>query len=305
MAVLPVPNAIGRGFPLTDVEKRNTINDIDEEKEGRFRRQIQCEAFGETGQRRLARGRVLIVGCGALGGAAANLLARAGVGFLRLVDPDIVERDNLHRQLLFSEADATERRTKVDAARAALKQGNASVRIETIQERFHPQNAERLISVAENNEGRPASSAAGFSGDRVDVILDGCDNFPTRWAMNAAAVRFGIPFVSAGLCAAGGQALTVLPGETPCLACLFGELPEESPPNEIERFGVLAPIVQVLAAMEAMETLKILAGRPEAVRRSLLHLDLWENRFRELATENARDPACPVCGGIAEKTGRE
>lgn len=247
----------------------------------RYRRQIQFAPLGAAGQQRLAKGSVLIVGCGALGGAAAGLLARAGVGYLRLVDPDIVAFDNLHRQLLFTEADADAGTAKVDAARSMLLQGNASVRIEAVRERFTQDSAESLIFGA---------------GGTVDVILDGCDNFQTRLAMNVAAVRFGKPFVSAGLCAAAGQAFTVLPGVTPCMACLFGPAPHEEEPNEIDRFGVLAPIVQTLAAIEAMEALKILAGHPESVRRTLLHIDLWENRFREIATEGAKNPACRICG---------
>lgn len=242
----------------------------------RYRRHIAFEPFGAEGQARLGRSTVLIVGCGALGSSAANLLVRAGVGRLVLLDPDTVALDNLHRQILFDENDAREKRFKVDAAAGKLRPANSEVVIEPLQERFEPETASALFD------------AYGFA-----LILDGTDNFPTRLAMNAAAFRLGVPFVTAGIGGACGQVLTLLPGRTPCLACVLGQ--ENVTQKSATETAILSPVVQLIAALEVVEAMKILAGHPEAGNGSLWHVDIWRNRFHEMPLEGFRDPGCPIC----------
>ncbi|MCL2347709.1 MAG: HesA/MoeB/ThiF family protein [Planctomycetaceae bacterium] len=252
----------------------------------RYQRQTLFEPFGESGQKKLAEGRVLICGCGALGGNVAQILVRAGVGFLKLIDFDTVSLDNLHRQFLFSEADAAAGAFKTEAARRTLLSGNSSVSIETVIGRLSSENMDELVADA-------------------DVLIDGTDNFPTRFLLNEAAVRHKLPFVSGGVCGASGQVMTVLPHVTPCLACLLGEqnkhfsLPIDQTNDQVNdranMFPVLSPVVQVVSAFEAMEVLKILSGNPDAVSRELVSFDLWENRIKKIPLVGLLSEKCPVC----------
>ena len=249
----------------------------DDERRWRYRRQTAFAAFGESGQQRLQKASVLIVGSGALGCSAANLLVRAGLGRLVLVDPDTVQIDNLHRQILFDETDIT--RLKVEAAREKLLRADSRANIETHPIRFEPETADKLLR-------------------GIDLLLDGTDHFVTRLAMNAAAIKHRLPMVTAGVLGAAGQAMTILPGETPCLACLIDPEDRESldRPSGMEETGILAPVVQVMAALEVMETMKILGGRPDAVRHALWSADLWRNKFQTIAFDHLPTGRCPVCG---------
>jgi len=243
----------------------------------RYRRQKLFTPLGDGGQRRLQTGKALVVGCGALGGSVANLLVRAGIGSVGLMDHDIVEVVNLHRQLLFNERDLGRR--KVDAARDTLLAADSRADIETFPYRFD-------------------ESTAPLVG-RFDLLIDGTDNFPTRFLMNRTAIRYGKPFITAGVCGNAGQVFTVFPGQTPCLACLI-------PPTEAFRegeFAILSPIVQVIAAMETSEAIKILSGNENAVNRSLFVIDLWTNKTTPL--EVARNKNCPVCGHRESEPHRE
>jgi len=244
----------------------------------RYLRQTLFSPLGEAGQRLMQRGRVLIVGCGALGGTVADLLVRAGVGKdggrITLFDPDVVQFSNLHRQVLFTEEDARQGRPKVEAAQKALLQADQVANLEIFPVRFDESNQ---------------SMVADF-----DVLVDATDNFPARFLMNQAAVKYGKPFVTAGVSGASGQTMTILPGVTACLEC-FLQAGEERQENLIP---VLGPLPQIFGAMEAMETIKILSGYLETVNRSLLTLDLWGNRFHHF--EVVRNEHCPVCRGCAE-----
>jgi adenylyltransferase/sulfurtransferase len=240
----------------------------------RYLRQTLFPLLGETGQRLLQRGRVLIVGCGALGGTVADLLVRAGVGKetgrITLLDPDTVQLSNIHRQTLFTEDDARHARLKVEAARKALLEADPAARIDILPIRF---SEETLSMVAD-----------------CDVLVDATDNFPTRFLMNRAAVQYRKPFITAGVTGASGQTMTILPDETACLECF---LCRETEQND-DIVPVLGPLPQIFGAMEALETIKILAGRWEAVNRSLWTFDFWNNSSHRFNVE--RDENCPCCG---------
>jgi adenylyltransferase/sulfurtransferase len=247
----------------------------------RYHRQVMFEPLGEQGQEQLSRSRVLICGCGALGGSIAAILARAGVGFLRLLDDDVVTPGNLHRQFLFNESDAESETPKVIAATRTLKSANSNVTIEPICTRLTHENGNDLVA-------------------DVDLLMDGTDNFPTRSLLNKLALSFGKPLVSGGVSGASGQVLTVLPGQTPCLGCVFdpSSATDDTNRNDPEPFPVLSPIVQVISAWQSIEAIKILSGNIDRVSRAMLTFDLWNNRVRQVPVEQfSREQRCPLCRG--------
>lgn len=243
----------------------------------RYLRQMRFAALGEAGQRGLRAGHALVVGCGALGGAIADILVRAGVGRVRIVDRDFVELGNLHRQILFDEADAAEQLPKAIAAAEKLRRINSEVTVKPIVADVEAGNIESLC-------------------DGVDVILDGTDNFATRFLLNDVAVQRRLPWVYGGCLGAEGQTMTILPGETPCLRCLMAECPPPGSTPTCDTAGILAPIVHVIAAWEASEAIKLLSGNRAAVSRKLTFVDLWGNTFRQLDLGHLRDQVdCPTC----------
>ncbi|MGA1523908.1 MAG: ThiF family adenylyltransferase [Planctomycetota bacterium] len=243
----------------------------------RYSRQVRFAAFGREGQRHLAEAHALLVGVGALGTHLAGLLVRAGLGRLTQVDRDVVDASNLQRQVLFDAQDAALGRAKVDAAREHLLAVRPDARIDALAAEF---------------------DAALFDAlpDRPDLLLDGTDNFATRYLLNDLAIRDGIPWIHGGAVGSKGSALVVLPGETPCLRCLMPSAPPTSETGSCETVGVLAPAVAHVAAFQAAESLKILGRRTHAVTRGVLHIDVWsgEQGFR---LRGARpDPDCVSCG---------
>ncbi len=240
----------------------------------KYSRQILFAGLGEEGQRRLLESSAVLVGCGAMGTAVANLLARAGVGRLRLIDRDFVEPSNLQRQTLFDEADAREALPKAIATERKLRAVNADVRVEGVVGDLTPANAEELL--------------AGF-----DVILDGTDNFETRFLVNDAAVMLGVPWIYAAAVASYGLTMTILPGETACFACLLDSRAAEGLNETCDTVGVLGSIVGVIASLEAAETTKVLAGRREALHGRLISCDVWTGRFQAIRVE--RNPQCRTC----------
>ncbi len=243
----------------------------------RYVRQEQFAPLGVEGQQRLGGGCALIVGVGGLGSWVASLLARAGVGRLRLVDDDRVDWTNLARQCMYTQADAEGQRLKAEAAAEVLAAINTDVEI----------------------EARPVRATAetlGELADGVDVIIDGSDDWRTRFLLNDFAVRQGVPWVWGGVVECVGQAMTILPGETACLQCLY----EAPPPTEKElamkasSLGVLGPAVSMIASIQAAEALKILSDSRADVRRGLWQIDLWAGRLQTL--EARRDSECPCCG---------
>lgn len=249
----------------------------------RYHRQRLLEDFGDARQERLAASHACTVGCGALGCAAADLLARAGVGRLTIVDRDLVEITNLQRQVLFDQRHADEGMPKAHAAGERIGEINSEVRAHPVLADFAPANAEAVL--LEGPLGRP------------DVIVDGTDNFETRFLINDLAVKHGLPYVYAGAVSTHAMAMTVLPGETPCLRCLFAGPPPAGSQPTCDTAGVLGPVISMVSGIQATEALKLLVGRRDLVRRTLVEIDPWRNTHRELDLAGLRDPACPCCAG--------
>lgn len=253
----------------------------DEQKEvafARYARQMKFPPIGIDGQTGLSESRVLLCGCGALGSVLANTLVRAGVGHLRLVDRDFLELINLQRQVLYDQDDVARQMPKAIAASRKLEAINSSVVIEPIVTDVDHTN---IVSLC----------------DGVDIILDGTDNFETRFLLNDASVKLGIPWVFGGCIGDNGQTMTIIPGETACLHCLMLEGPP--PPGTTptcDSAGILSPIINVIASLQANEAIKILSGNRAAINRKLTVLDLWENRMRHVGLDSLRDSVdCPTC----------
>lgn len=243
----------------------------------RYDRQARFAPLGNEGQQRLSSARALVCGCGALGSVAAEMLVRAGVGFVRIVDRDFVELSNLQRQVLFDEQDVAEGLPKAIAATNKLRRINSEISIDPV-----------VADVTHHN-------IAKLAGD-VDLILDGTDNFGTRFLLNDFAVKHGKPWVYGGCIGAEGQSMTILPGETACLACLMADAPPPGTTPTCDTAGIIAPIVGVIASIEAAEALKILSGHRETVSRRLTIVDLWDNQVRHVDLTRLRtDGDCRVC----------
>ncbi|MEX0586095.1 MAG: ThiF family adenylyltransferase [Pirellulales bacterium] len=251
---------------------------MSEREASRYDRQARFAPLGVEGQRKLESSRALVCGCGALGSVAAETLVRAGVGFVRVVDRDFVELNNLQRQVLYDEQDVADALPKAVAAAAKLRRINSSVTVEPV-----------VADVTYRN-------IAELAGD-VDVIVDGTDNFATRMLVNDFAVDGKTPWVYGGCIGAEGQTMTILPGETACLACLMPDVPPPGTTPTCDTAGVLGSIVGVVASIEACEALKILSGHREAVNRKLTIIDLWENEIRRVDLGRLRESGgCRVCG---------
>lgn len=244
-------------------------------KLSRYSRQVILPEFGEEGQQRLAASRVVLIGCGALGTAIANTLVRAGVGKLIVVDRDYIELNNLQRQLLFDEEDIEKGLPKAVAAAEKLRKINSSIEVVPMVTDVNPGNIERLIK-------------------ECDLVLDGTDNFETRYLINDACVKYEKPWVYGGVIASHGMTMNIIPGRTPCLRCLFLESPAPGTAPTCETAGVLGPAVAVIAAIQSAEALKILIGAWERLNQGLVSIDLWSVAFHSF-TANERAPDCPTC----------
>ena len=243
----------------------------------RYQRQIRYAPLGEKGQRQLLESRVLICGSGALGCVVADTLVRAGVGFVRIVDRDFVETDNLHRQVLFDESDATAQLPKAVAADNRLHRVNSGPQIEPVVTDLNATNIDRLA-------------------DDVQLIVDGTDNFETRYLLNDYAVAKNRPWVFAGCVGTEGQTLAIVPGKTPCLTCIMPEPPPTTAQPTCETAGVLGPIVNVIASLQAMEALKFLSGNRGQLNPAMTLVDLWHNQIRMIGVGASRSEDCPTCG---------
>ncbi len=243
----------------------------------RYSRQMRFPGVGEEGQRRLLASHVTLCGCGALGTVLANALVRAGVGHLRLVDRDFIETHNLQRQVLFDEHDVAENLPKAEAAARKLGAINSSVHVEPVVTDIDRTNILELVEDA-------------------DLILDGTDNFEIRYLINDAAVKLGKPWVYGGSIGSHGQTMTILPGETPCLRCVFEAAPGPGEAATCETAGVLSPIVNIIASYQVTEGMKILTGHRDKVNRDLIFVDVWDNVFRRIKIAPLLGKVdCPCC----------
>jgi adenylyltransferase/sulfurtransferase len=241
----------------------------------RYSRQILFREIGSQGQARLGHSKVAIVGCGATGSAIASLLARSGVGFLKVIDRDYVEPSNLQRQSLFDEADAAESLPKAIAAARKLNAFNSELHVEPKVTDLTPETASDLLS-------------------GVDLIMDGTDNFETRYLINDYAVRENLPWIYTAAVGSYGVAMNVIPAETACLQCIF----PDSPTGMVETCdtsGILNSAVNLVASVSATEAIKILVGARDKLRRTLLSYDVWLNENAEVAASKP-DENCRCCG---------
>lgn len=245
--------------------------------EERYSRQVLFREIGPEGQRRLAAARVAIVGCGATGSAVAGLLARAGVGTLRIIDRDYVEPSNLQRQSLFDEADAAESLPKAIAAARKIATFNSEIVVEPEVADLTPGNIERLL-------------------DGVELVLDGTDNFETRYLVNDFAVKKGVPWIYGAAVGSYGVTMDILPQQTACLACVF-PAPPRGVVETCDTVGILNSVINLVASLQATEALKLLLGAREKLRRTLLSFDLWSNERSEISTAQPR-PDCRTCGAM-------
>src|SRR5438093_2971764 len=251
-----------------------TINRV----RGRYSRQILFQPIGNEGQRKLSQGRALLVGCGALGSVVAEILCRAGVGRLTIADRDYVDETNLQRQSLFTEADSRDALPKAVAAVRHLREINGRVEL-----------VERVVDV---NARSVEALAVG-----QDIILDGTDNFETRFLLNDASLKWNIPWVYGACVGSYGLCLAFVPGHAPCLRCVLEQLPPPGSSPTCDTVGVIGPIVHLVAGLESAEALKILTGNLKQLNHKLVTLDVWENRISWLDLMNlAPTGQCPACG---------
>jgi molybdopterin-synthase adenylyltransferase len=232
------------------------------------------EPLGPKGQEHFGASSAVLVGCGAIGAAAAQLLVRAGIGRLRILDRDFVETSNLQRQSLFDESDAAEALPKAVAAERKLRAINSDVQVQGLITDLSSRNAAELL--------------AGFP-----LILDGTDNFETRFLINDFAVKSNTPWIYAAAVSSYGVTMTIIPGQTPCLSCLMESSNGAGLEETCDTIGVLGSIVNLIASLEVTEAMKILAGRPDALHGRLLSSDVWSGRFQSIRAE--RNPACRAC----------
>ena len=243
----------------------------------RYSRQILFPPVGAEGQERLGRSRVVIVGCGALGSVAAEQLVRAGIGDVRLIDRDFVEESNLQRQCLFTEDHARRALPKAVAAESVLASMNSQVRVHGVVKDLTHRNVETLCGES-------------------DLILDGTDNFETRYLLNDYSLRTGMTWIYGACVGSYGAAFAFRPRVTPCLQCLFPQPPAPGSAETCDTSGILAPVVHLVASYQVVQVLKILVDSEPAS--TMLKADVWENRMKLVSLEGAHDPDCPCCGAL-------
>jgi adenylyltransferase/sulfurtransferase len=243
----------------------------------RYSRQIRFPQLGEAGQRALMQSRVALCGCGALGTVLANHLARAGVGSIRIIDRDFIETHNLQRQILFDENDVAQNLPKAEAAARKIRAINSAISVEPVVTDIDHTNILDLVADA-------------------DLILDGTDNFETRYLINDAAVKLEKPWIYGGVIGCEGQTMTILPGKTPCIRCLIETAPPPGMTPTCETAGVLGPAVAVIASFEAIEAIKLLSGNIDARNVHLIMVDVWDWTFRQLKVAGLFGKVdCPCC----------
>ena len=243
----------------------------------RYAKQTKFKGLGQKGQERLGGSTVLVAGVGALGGTMAMLLARAGVGVLRLVDRDRAELSNLHRQLLYDEADAAQRAYKARAAGLKLQAANRDILIEPQVAEIAPQNIASLM-------------------DGVDLVMDGLDNYAARRLINRQAVRQKTPWLYAGVLGVRGNLMLIRPGQTPCLDCLYPDPKLHAAHPTVDAVGIIGPTPAFAASWAAAEAIKHLSGQPDLLAAGMFQFNLWQNSFELLPLHGGPVKGCPVCG---------
>ena len=257
----------------------------------RYHRQMLLPYIGEQGQQKLAGATALIAGCGGLGSVVADMLGRAGVGHLKIVDRDFIELTNLQRQVLYDEQDVADALPKAEAAKRRVQAVNSRIKVTALVDDINHTNAEQLA-------------------DGCDVLIDGLDSFETRYLLNDVAVKRGIPYVYGGAVGDVGAVYAILPHTpaehatpwedagvaTPCLRCIFEQMPPPGTSPTCETAGVLGPIVSIVANYEAVEALKILTGNWQALNPKMINIDVWDNSFHQLSVATAYEAGnCPCC----------
>lgn len=242
----------------------------------RYSRQILFDGIGKEGQEKLLSSRVLLVGCGALGASHAEMLTRAGVGFIKIVDRDFVEFSNLQRQTLYSESDAINRLPKAIAAKNRLSNINSEIEIQAVVADVNNSNVESLVK-------------------DVDLILDGTDNFQVRYLVNDACVKLNKNWIYGAAVSSYGTTMTIIPNKTPCLRCIFEEIPSAGSSQTCDTAGVIQPIIATISAVQVSEALKILVGKTDKLHKSLMQFDVWENDWRKIKLGKPNKD-CQTCG---------
>jgi len=240
----------------------------------RYRKQILLDKIGEAGQKRLGESRVFVAGCGALGTVICNTLVRMGVGAVVIADRDFIERDNLHRQILFDEDDIAAGLPKAIAAQNKLQKINPSVEIEAHVTDINPTNIKKLIS-------------------GINCVVDGTDNFETRYLINDACYNIGIPWIYGGVTGINGMSCAFVPGKTPCLRCLMTEPPAAGETETCDTVGVLPTAVSITASMEINEALKILTGQDSKLLGKMTRFNAWEGSWISFGLK--KNENCPLC----------
>lgn len=240
----------------------------------RYLRQTIFPGIGEVGQQKLSAAQVVIIGCGATGTVLANHLARAGVGQLTIIDRDFIELNNLQRQLLFDETDLVANLPKAIAAERKLRAINSEITVNGLVSDVNPENIESLIAGA-------------------TLVMDGTDNFETRYLINDACLKHTIPWIYTGVVATYGLSQTIVPGKTACLRCLLEEMPPPGSGATCDTVGVIGPIVGLVASISAGEALKLIVGQGD-INQGVIHVDVWYNTFEHFDSPGPR-PNCPAC----------
>ena len=242
----------------------------------RYSRQSRFAPIGADGQRRIGASRAVVVGMGALGSVAAQHLVRSGIGYVRIIDRDILEWSNLQRQVLYTEEDVQRLLPKAQAAAERLRSINGDVTIEPVVADLTPHNAEALLG-------------------GVDLILDGSDNFTVRYLINDVSQKLSIPWIYGGVVGASGMTMTFLPGQTPCFYCMFPNTPQAGSVDTCETAGVISPAVDIIASIQAAEAIKYFSGNQDALHGTLFQIDLWQHSWMPLKVGDSPHKGCPVC----------
>jgi len=254
------------------------MKDIDETTAYRYSRQTIFKKMGPENQKKLFEAHVAIIGLGALGSVIANNLCRAGVGHIRLIDQDHVDLSNLPRQVLFDEEDAAAKRPKAEAAFIHLSQINSKTDLKPTVIHVDSSNIDELIK-------------------GTDLVLDGSDNMEVRFVINEACYKLNIPWIFGGVLGSGGNSMTIIPGEGPCLRCFVPNIPPPGTFPTCATAGVLNMASNIIASLESAEAIKVLIGSPD-INRRIFVLDLWNNMAEYV--DLSKDPNCPVCGRSGE-----